>query len=150
MSETLTCERRAGIERECAALVLRLAWLVDHDQAMEAVDLFAPDAVMDRNGERHAGIDAIAQAMRTRPRNRMTRHVLSNLAIEVESPVRAHGQCYVTVFRHRSETGPLVLPVAMAGPETLGEYRDTFVNDGSRWLFGSRTVRTILDAVTAP
>ncbi len=134
-----------AIERACAALVLRLAWLADHDEAPLAIGLFSADATMDRDGERHAGIDAIARLLRSRPPNRLTRHVLSNLEIEVLSPTRARGRCYVTVYRHRTDGRPPQPPAPMAGPETLGEYHDEFVLEAGRWKFASRVVRTVLD-----
>lgn len=134
------------IERNCRDLVLRAAACADgHDPAGLAL-LFAPDAVLVRPNESPiTGRDAIRQAYERRPRERITRHLVTNTLVEVESPSRARACSYVLLWTGSAldESGP---HGRLADERKLvGEFDDVFLltQDG-QWLIQRREARFVL------
>ncbi|HKA93669.1 MAG TPA: nuclear transport factor 2 family protein [Acidimicrobiia bacterium] len=124
---------REGIRETIAAYAHR----VDGGRFDELVDLFAPDGVLEVEGEpAHRGGDAIRAfvtgtgadlaAGTGAPR---IRHHVSNVLIELDGPDRARARCYF-------------LAVTDRGVDHWGRYRDELVRDGDVWRFAHRWVRT--------
>jgi len=124
---------REGIRETIAAYAHR----VDGGRFDELVDLFAPDGVLEVEGEpAHRGGDAIRAfvtgtgadlaAGTGAPR---IRHHVSNVLIELDGPDRARARCYF-------------LAVTDRGVDHWGRYRDELVRDGDVWRFAHRGVRT--------
>lgn len=135
-----------AIERACARLIIALAVHTDRGEYDEALALFADDAVMDRDGERFAGIAALRAAYAARPAGRATCHVLSNILVTVRDDDSAQSSAYVSVYRHRTPDGrPPRPPYPLAGPETIGEYRDRFVRTARGWRLVERITRTLFE-----
>lgn len=138
------------IERACEKLILALADYTDRGDYEAALGLFTDDAVMDRDGERFVGIESLRAAYAARPQNRVTCHILSNIAVEASGAQAATSRAMVTVYRHRgSGNSKPLAPYPLPGPETIGEYRDRFVLTPSRWRFAERITRTMFQAATA-
>ncbi|WP_460827481.1 nuclear transport factor 2 family protein [Nostocoides australiense] len=92
-------ERRA-IEHDCAALVMRYANGKDAADWDLVARLFAADGRMSRPtapDDFIEGRDAILAAFRARPA-RTTRHVTSNVVIDVESATSARGECALVLY----------------------------------------------------
>jgi len=84
------------IERECERLIVAYSHMIDFGHAGNVADLFTADGVWE-SAERHLdGGDAIAASFRARQANtgRRSRHVCTNVAIDVLGPDTAKGVSY--------------------------------------------------------
>jgi len=140
----LTEDLRLQAESACRQVIHELALYTDAGDYARALALFTNDAVMDRDGERFVGIEALQSAYAARPPNRITRHVLANTVVRLLSPEEAEAISYVTVYRHVRSGADDRPPYAMSGPDVLGEYRDRFRRTVAGWRLTARTTRTIL------
>ena len=127
---------RLVAEQACAALITRYTHLVDEGHASVVADLFTDDGVWASPEARLEGRDAIRAAfLRREQSSRRSRHVCTNVAIDVEDESQATGLCYLTLFRTDSEG----TPARGTTPDLVGVYRDRFVRtDDDGWRFASR------------
>jgi uncharacterized protein (TIGR02246 family) len=117
--------------------IARYAHAVDSGRFDELVELFAPDGVLEVEGEpAHRGRDAIRAFVTVTGRDLAAgtgapriRHHVGDVLIEVEGPDRAHARCYF-------------LAVTDHGVDHWGRYRDDLVRVGEGWRFAHRRVRT--------
>lgn len=119
-------DRRAA-EHDCARLIALYANLNDEARWDEVAALYAEDGVMFRPTAPDAGVegrDAILAAFKARP-PRTTRHVCSNVVIDVESDTTARGSSAMLLFT--GEGAPLV-----------GSFHDRFVRTAEGWRFAER------------
>lgn len=123
----MTADERRAAEADCARLVALYANLNDEARWDELAALYAEDGVMYRPTAPDAGIagrEAILAAFKARP-PRKTRHVCSNVVIDVESPTTARGTSAMLLF-----TGD--------GVPLVGSFHDRFVLTGDGWRFAER------------
>jgi len=102
----------------------------------QVVELFAPDAVMDVDGQLFNGRDEIrtiftsaADTLRDRPGPLLLRHHTSTLQIDVESETFARGRCYYQVLMAH-------------GLDHWGRYLDEFAPVDGKWLITHRREQT--------
>lgn len=133
----MTDSEVADIERACTALSIAYARAVDFRDYDTFLDLFTEDAVLevDRCLEGRA---AIRESIRHRPDELRSRHVISNVFIQVLSPAEARGISYLTLYRHHGAESLRPGPVPLRGPAAVGHYEDRFVRTAGGWLFRSR------------
>ena len=141
---TLSEDDRIAVERACLRIVHEMALHTDAASYEDALALFTDDAVMDRDGERFEGIEALRAAYASRPSGRLTRHVLSNTVVRITGPDDAESISYVTVYRYVRTRPDEAPPYQVPGPEVLGEYRDRFRRTAAGWRLSSRITRTLL------
>lgn len=118
---------RIAIEHACAKLVALYANLNDEGRWDEIAALYAEDGSMTRPtqpDEPIVGRGAILAAFQARPA-RKTRHLCSNVVIDVVSPTEATGVSAMALF-------------TPDGPPKLGSFHDRFVLKDGRWLFAAR------------
>ena len=123
----MTPDERRAAEADCARLIALYANLNDDAQWDEVAVLYAEDGVMFRPTAPAAGVEgreAILAAFKARP-PRTTRHVCSNVVIDVESPTTARGTSAMLLFT--GEGAPLV-----------GSFHDRFVLTAEGWRFAER------------
>ena len=132
--------REQQIERACQRLVTLYCHHVDHGEAARVAELFSqngrwvsPQITMDGMEEIRRGF-----ALRQANRERMSRHVCNNFHLEIESPDRARGCVYLTLYRYDGEPERALSP--LEGPELVGEYRDVVVRTQEGWRFESREI----------
>lgn len=119
-------DRRAA-EADCARLIALYANLNDEARWDEVAELYAEDGVMVRPTAPNApvaGREAILEAFKARP-PRTTRHVCSNVVIDVESDTTARGTSAMLLFT--GEGAPLV-----------GSFHDRFILTDDGWRFAER------------
>lgn len=119
-------DRRAA-EADCARLIALYANLNDEARWDEVAELYAEDGVMVRPTAPNApvaGREAILEAFKARP-PRTTRHVCSNVVIDVESDSTARGTSAMLLFT--GEAVPLV-----------GSFHDRFILTDDGWRFAER------------
>ena len=123
----MTADERRAAEADCARLIALYANLNDAARWHEVAALYAEDGVMVRPTAPDAPVSgraAILAAFQARP-PRVTRHVCSNVVIEVESADSARGESAMLLF-----TG---------GPAPLvGSFHDRFVRTAEGWRFAER------------
>jgi uncharacterized protein (TIGR02246 family) len=137
--------QRMLIEQACRELVLRAAQCVDAHDAAGLAALFEPDGVLRRpGGPPLDGRAAIESAYAQRPRERITRHLVTNTVIDVESPTRATARSHVLLWAGSSEdaNGPQGRP--LRGPQLLGEFEDRCVLSDEGWRLASRDASFVL------
>ena len=126
MTALSAAERRA-IEWDCTRLINLYANLNDAARWPELAALYAEDGLMTRPSAPDVpivGRDAILAAFTARP-PRATRHVCSNIVIDVEGADAARGTSAMLMF-----TG--------AGAPLVGGFNDRFVLTDAGWRFAER------------
>lgn len=132
-------DERRDIEAECAALSISYARSIDFRDYDAFADLFTEDGVLNV-GRPLEGRAAIEASLTRRPDELRSRHVLTNIFIDVLSETDARGISYLTLYRH---VGPESLdgkPIAFDGPAAVGHYEDRFVKTEAGWKFKRRTL----------
>ena len=133
--------KRMIIERACEQLSLAYARSVDFRDYDAFVELFDDDALLDL-GMRLEGKGAIRESMQKRSNEIRTRHVLTNIFIEVQDSKHARGVSYLTLYRHvGTESIRTDVPVPTILPTAVGHYDDVFVLTPKGWRFKSRKLQ---------
>lgn len=123
----LTDDERRAIEWDCARLVSLYARLNDEGRWGEVAALYAEDGVMTRPTAPEspvAGRAAIRAAFEARP-PRTTRHVCSNIVVDVIDADHATGSSVMLLF-------------TAYGPPLVGNFNDRFVRTAEGWRFAER------------
>ena len=141
--------QRLLIERACARLVTEYCHFIDHGEAAKIAGQFTEDGVWASPGDARTGREAIAKSFERRQDNaaRVSRHVCSNLLIDVIDENNATGVVYLTLFRHDGDPARRVSPSDV--PNVIGEYRDSFVRTADGWRFKRREVHVSFARVAA-
>jgi hypothetical protein len=117
-----------AIEWDCTRLVHLYAQLNDAARWEALVALYAADGSMTRPTAPDApvvGREAILAAFKARP-PRTTRHICSNVVIDVESATTARGSSAMLLF------------TSADGPPLVGGFEDRFVRTEAGWRFAER------------
>lgn len=140
---------RLAIEHACTRLMNQFAIFNDSGRFAELADLFtddaqyarpiAPDALI-------AGRDNIRATFEARPKERVGRHFISNIIIDVHSPERASGMCYVSLFSGNVDKPAEKFGLQAIPPQLVGEFHDEFVLTKDGWKFSLRKGRIIFSA----
>src|SRR5262245_6623843 len=131
--------QRIAIERECEQLMIAYARGIDFRDYDNVASLFTEDGVLDI-GNPLEGRAAIQAALSRRPYELRSRHVLTNLFVDVVSDDFARGICYLTLYRH---AGPESLergPIEFERPAAVGHYQDRFVRTAEGFRIEQRTL----------
>ncbi len=126
-----------AIRQACEALSIAYARAVDFRDYDSFVTLFTEDGVLD-TGKPREGRAAIRESLSHRPDELRSRHVISNVFIDVLSENEARGISYLTLYRH---VGPESLkgePIEFDGPAGVGHYEDRFEQTADGWKFKRR------------
>ncbi|WP_406478372.1 nuclear transport factor 2 family protein [Streptomyces sp. NBC_01615] len=127
-------------ERACERLVLDFVRRLDLGEPGTVAELFTEDGTWEwPEGERVVkGREALRDYFGGRPADRLSRRVMTNILVTVDSPTTATATSYFTTYRVDGHTGGMV----PAGPPVqVGHYEDTFRKVGDdRWLLASRTL----------
>jgi hypothetical protein len=128
------------VERSCERLVYRYAWLVDSGEAVGIADLFTVDGVWAAgDGEPMRNRDGIRAGFAARQAvvRRQSRHVMTNVLIDVHNATDASGRAYLVNYRHDSESGVAERPAPSDAPKYVGEYELTFRCVDGEWLIAT-------------
>jgi SnoaL-like protein len=140
MAETLSAAERIEIERACERLIYAYARALDVGDLSGAADFFAENGSMARPmmpDQVIQGRETLRASLLTRPRTLLTKHLATNVMIDVESRDSASGISYLTMI---STTPPAdgKPPFISAGPVWFGEFNDRFVREHGVWKFLER------------
>ena len=128
----VSASQAANVAQACTGLFIDYARYVDFGQYDSFVDLFTDDAVLNLGFEIN-GKEKIRKSMNKRSDQLRSRHVLSNIAIDVDDERSAHGIAYLSLYRHIGPESLLADPVMLNGPAAIGHYSNRFVLTYSGW-----------------
>lgn len=140
MSATLSAAERIEIERACERLILSYSRALDLGDMNAAADCFAEQGTFARPmapDQVITGREAVRAALLTRPKTLLTRHLSTNMMVEVESRDTASAVSYLTMISTTPPDGAQP-PFVSQGPVWFGEMRDRFVREHGVWKFQER------------
>ena len=137
--DNLDDAERRMIRQDCEALSIAYARAVDFRDYDEFVNLFAEDGTLE-TGTRLEGRKAIAASLKRRSDELRSRHVLTNIFVNVISRDEATGISYLTLYRHVGPESLRPQPISFNGPFAIGHYQDVFVRTDDGWRFKSRVL----------
>ncbi|GHE77671.1 hypothetical protein GCM10014715_36200 [Streptomyces spiralis] len=128
-------------ERACERLVIDFVHRLDLGDPGSVAELFTQDGVWEwpppGDGRRVQGRDALRAYFASRPADRLSRRLMSNIVVTVTSPDTATAVSYFTTYRVDGHQGGMV----PAGPPVqIGHYEDRFRRVSGAWLLTSRTL----------
>ena len=135
MSQPLSPIERIEIERACERVILDYSRALDLGDMNAAADCFAANGSMARPMNPDVviqGREAIRASLLTRPKALHTKHLATNIMIDVQGPDAATGLSYLTmvsVMLGEDAKPPHVSP----GPLWFGECVDSFVLEKGVW-----------------
>ena len=140
MPESLSAAERIEIERACERLVYVYSRALDLGDMSAAADCFAENGSMARPMMPDAviqGRETIRASLLTRPKTLLTKHLATNVMVDVESRDTASGLSYLTMI---STTPPMDAkpPYVSQGPVYFGEFKDKFIREKGEWKFLER------------
>jgi hypothetical protein len=134
------------IEHACARLMNEFAILNDQGRFGDLADLFTDNAVYARPIAPDALIEGksnIRATFESRPKERVGRHIISNIIVDVQSPQRASGTCYALLYSGNADKPAEKFGLQAIAPQLVGEYNDEFVLTPEGWKFQLRKGRII-------
>jgi SnoaL-like domain len=140
MKQTPSATERTEIERACERIVYAYARALDLGEMGAAADFFAENGSMARPMAPEQvvqGRETIRAALLTRPKTLLTKHLATNVMIDVVSRDEARGLSYLTMIS-TTPPGDGVAPFVSAGPVYFGEFKDRFVRERGEWKFLER------------
>jgi len=137
------------IRDECEALSIAYARAVDFRDYDAFVELFAEDGVLDV-GAPLEGRKAIREAIMRRPDELKSRHVLTNVFIDVQDENTARGISYLTLYRHQGPESLAPGPIEFDGPAAVGHYEDQFVRTAEGFRFRRRRLHLAFRRAEGP
>jgi hypothetical protein len=142
----MTFIEKLEIEHACTRLCADFARHVDGCEPALCAGLFTADGVYERRGEALIGREAIERALAARSSQRVSRHLVHNIAIDVLDTHHARGHSAFTLYagdcEHLAAPGvpaqPLLLPAAL-----VAEFSDSYLLTPEGWRIARRTGRTV-------
>jgi hypothetical protein len=123
---------RSSVEK----LIYEFFYCLDERRYRQLADMFAPDGVWHRQGKELRGPGAVMDAMKQRPPGFTTRHLITNVMVDVDGADAASARFYMTVFVHEGAEAPKAA-VPMAVPMHVSSFEQKFVKSNGQWLIGS-------------
>jgi uncharacterized protein (TIGR02246 family) len=123
-------------ERACEQLIYSYARFVDSGEAGRVADLFTEDGVWTgANGQSLNGQGQVRAAFQGRQAltRRLSRHVMTNVQIDLHSETEATGIAYLINFRHDGPGDTVEKPGPARHPKFVGDYHLTFRRVDGRW-----------------
>lgn len=140
MSQPLTPAERIEIERACERVIMDYTRALDLGDMNAAADCFAADGSMARPMTPDVviqGREAIRASLLTRPKTLLTKHLTTNVMIDVQGRDTATGLSYLTMISTTPPDGAKP-PFVSAGPLWFGECVDSFVRENGAWKLKDR------------
>src|SRR5262245_20418056 len=137
---TPTAAERIEIERACERIVHAYSRALDLGDLSGAADFFAENGSMARPmapDQVIEGRETIRASLLTRPKGLLTKHLATNVMIDVESHDSASGLSYLTMIA-TTPPGDAKPPHLSQGPIYFGEFKDRFVREKGEWKFLER------------
>jgi ketosteroid isomerase-like protein len=140
MTEFSQAEMR-NVEQACYALAIEFAEIIDGQDYARLVEIFAEDATFVRPmapKEPIHGADNIVAMFQSRPRNRLTQHLISNFRVRMETMDTAVGTCRVLFFSSDVSEPETAEGRKAASRQSIGTYHDRYVRTKNGWRIAER------------
>lgn len=135
-----------AIEFACTKLVNQFALYSDTGRYDELAALFTEDGRYARPTDPTnfiSGHADLLSSFKARPKGKLTRHLVTNIVIDVTSPTTAKGISYVTQYAGSTDN-PAPAHGWRANPAQLvGEYSDDYVLTEAGWKIRQRVGRVV-------
>ncbi|MFI0906550.1 nuclear transport factor 2 family protein [Streptomyces sioyaensis] len=137
-TEALDPLDRLIAERACERLIIEFVHKLDLGDPGDVSELFTPDGVWEwAEGDRRIqGRDALRAYFGSRPADRLSRRMCTNILVTLTSESTATATTYFTTYRVDGQTDGMLPPRL---PAQVGHYEDTFRKVDGRWLLGTRS-----------
>ncbi|MCW2873821.1 nuclear transport factor 2 family protein [Actinacidiphila oryziradicis] len=141
VAEALDPMERLLAERACERLILEFVRRLDLGDPSTVAELFTPDGIWEwpDDGRRVQGRDALRGYFGSRPKDRLSRRMSTNVLVTVNSASAATATSYFATYRVDGYTDGMLPPRL---PTNVGHYEDTFRKVEGSWLLATR--RTFL------
>jgi hypothetical protein len=125
-------------ERACERLIVDFLRRLDLGDPATVAELFTPDGVWEwpQGARRIEGRQALREYFGSRPADRLSRRMCTNILVTVDSPTTAAATSYFATYRVDGYTGGMLPPRL---PANVGHYEDTFRKENGTWLLATRT-----------
>ncbi|MES4900790.1 MULTISPECIES: nuclear transport factor 2 family protein [unclassified Streptomyces] len=125
-------------ERACERLIVEFLRRLDLGDPATVAELFTPDGVWEwpQGARRIEGQGALRDYFGSRPADRLSRRMCTNVLVTVDSPTTATATSYFATYRVDGYTGGMLPPRL---PANVGHYEDTFRKENGVWLLATRT-----------
>lgn len=120
-------------ERACERLIVEFVRRLDLGVPGSVAELFTLDEVWawPEGGRRVEGRDALREYFGSRPADRLSRRMSTNVLVDVVSTEGATATSYFATYRVDGYTGGMVAPRL---PANVGHYEDSFRKVEGEWL----------------
>ncbi|MGW2090319.1 nuclear transport factor 2 family protein [Streptomyces sp. NPDC001880] len=147
-TEALDQMERLFAERACERLIVEFVRRLDLGDPSSVADLFTPDGVWEwPHGDRKVeGREALRSYFGSRPKDRLSRRMSTNILVTVNSVSTATATSYFATYRVDGYTDGMVPPRL---PVNVGHYEDTFRKIEDTWLLTSRVTHLPFGGETA-
>ncbi|MFD9244814.1 nuclear transport factor 2 family protein [Streptomyces sp. NPDC059556] len=126
-------------ERACERLIIEFVHRLDLGDPSSVAELFAQDGTWQwpAGDRRITGRDALRIYFGSRPADRLSRRICTNILVTVTSADTATATTYFTTYRVDGYSEGLVPPQP---PVQVGHYEDMFRKVDGTWLLSTRTL----------
>ena len=126
-------------ERACERLVIEFVRRLDLGEPAAVADLFTEDGVWEwaLDSRRIEGRDALRDYFGSRPADRLSRRLSTNILVDVLSDSEAVATSYFATWRVDGYAGGMLPPML---PANLGHYEDRFAKVDGCWLLTRRSL----------
>jgi hypothetical protein len=140
MGATLSNVGRVEIELACQRLVYEYLRALDGGDYDAVADCFVADGILARPMQPDQpleGREAIRASMKARPKGLVTRHLATNIMLDILSQDSASGVTTLVMIGCTPPEGSK-MPFESGGPLYFGEFRDRFARFEGQWKFLER------------
>jgi hypothetical protein len=136
-AEALDPLERLFAERACERVIVEFVRRLDLGDPSSVADLFMPDGVWEwpRGDRRVEGREALRSYFGSRPENRLSRRMSTNILVTVNFASAATATSYFATYCVDGYTDGMV-PARL--PANVGHYEDTFRKVENTWILTSR------------
>ncbi|MDQ0784654.1 nuclear transport factor 2 family protein [Streptomyces sp. B3I8] len=130
---------RCGTPADCERIIVDFIHRLDLGDPSSVAELFTPDGVWHWPfGDRHIeGREALRAYFASRSKDRLSRRLMANILVTVESEATARAVSYLTAYRVDGYSG---WNDRAQAPANVGHYEDIFRKIDGAWFLASRTV----------
>ncbi len=126
-------------ERACERVIVEFVRRLDLGSPGDVAELFTPDGVWEwpAGNRRVEGHEALRAYFASRPPDRLSRRLSTNVLVTVTSARAAAAISYFATYRVDGYTGGMVPP---RPPVNIGHYEDTFHEQDGQWFLAHRVL----------
>jgi ketosteroid isomerase-like protein len=142
----MTETERLQIELACARVVTQFSNYNDKRDFDALCSLFTEDGAFARPTDPEnyiTGRNNILAAFKARPNDRITRHLITNIVIDVIDAAWARGTCYATLFMAPVDAEPAMFGVKAGASQFIGEFEMDFRRTVEGWKIARQGGRII-------